>query len=114
MSSIADRAKAFEATCPRQTRNLNGQEWTYYLGGSGDPLLLLTGGTGIGIAWADLVVGLQKGYRILAIDYPAIPSFIGLADGLSELLEAEDSAEKRLYLLSSIADLGPVSNIRYL
>ncbi|MBV6760576.1 alpha/beta hydrolase [Rhodococcus opacus] len=87
---IADKALAFEAAFPVRSRPAGGFDWRYYAGGSGDVVLLLTGGVGIGIGWLDLGLSLEGRYRVIAVDYPPACSFADLADGVTELLAAEN------------------------
>jgi len=46
MSSVLERAAAFDRDHTRTTRAAGGHEWTYYRGGEGPAVLLLPGGFG--------------------------------------------------------------------
>ncbi|WP_327109969.1 alpha/beta hydrolase [Nocardia sp. NBC_01730] len=95
MTSILERATAFDRDHDTKTLHVGGHEWTYYTGGAGSTVLLLTGGAGIAIGWLDLTPALRPGFRTLAVDYPPGPTtFDELADGIVAILDAEhiDSA----------------------
>ncbi|PXX63847.1 pimeloyl-ACP methyl ester carboxylesterase [Nocardia tenerifensis] len=65
-------------------------DWRYYAGGAGDPVLLLSGGAGIGIGWLDLAPALASRFRTIAPDYPpSVGSCAELVDGLVAILDAE-------------------------
>lgn len=65
-------------------------DWQYYCGGAGDPVLLLTGGAGIGIAWVDLATALLPRFRVIAPSYPpSIGACDELVDGIVALLDTE-------------------------
>ncbi|MEV6278689.1 alpha/beta fold hydrolase [Nocardia sp. NPDC051832] len=90
MTSIRDRAAAFERDHQKKTLRTGGHEWIYYVAGGGTPVLLLAGGSGIAIGWLDLTPALRPGYRTLAVDYPPGPATLEeLADGLIAILDAE-------------------------
>lgn len=95
MTSIRDRAAAFDRDHATATLPVVGDDWTYYVGGDGTPVLLLPGGAGIAVSWLDLTPALHPGFRTLAVDYPPGPVTLdGLAEGLLAILDAEhiDSA----------------------
>ncbi|MGW4369718.1 alpha/beta fold hydrolase [Nocardia takedensis] len=96
MTTIADRAAAFDRDHLEKKMRAAGHEWTYYVGGGeGAPVLLLPGGAGIAIGWLDLTPSLRD-HRVLTVDYPPGPVTLEeLADGLVAILDAEhiDSAE---------------------
>lgn len=89
MTTIRERAATFESRFPPKTIDAAGQSWTSFDGGTGETILLLTGGTGIAVAWTDLALALGATYRVIAVDYPPSTSFLATADGLAELLAAE-------------------------
>jgi aminoacrylate hydrolase len=66
--------------------------WHYYVGtGHGETVLLLPGGTGIGIGWLDLALALHPRYRAISVDYPhSVSTFDDLAEGVLAVLEAEN------------------------
>ncbi|WP_158886374.1 alpha/beta fold hydrolase [Amycolatopsis anabasis] len=90
MKPIQERAAAFERAHESRELRTGALHWHYRTGGSGEPVLLLTGGVGIGIAWIDLALALTPEFRTIVVDYPrGACSFDALADGLSEVLDAE-------------------------
>jgi hypothetical protein len=85
--TIRDRAEALASV--QETRKLGA--WTYGVAGQGPAVLLLAGGTGIGIGWLDLVLALHSDYRTIAVDYPPGVSTIDeLAQGVLDVLDAEN------------------------
>ncbi|WP_280276382.1 alpha/beta fold hydrolase [Nocardia wallacei] len=95
MTSILERAAAFDRDHDTRTLHTGGEDWTYYVGGDGTPVLLLAGGAGIAISWLDLTPTLRPGFRALAVDYPPGPVTLDeLAAGVLAILDAEhiDSA----------------------
>ncbi|GAB2639950.1 alpha/beta fold hydrolase [Nocardia goodfellowii] len=90
MTSVLDRAAAFDRDHETVSLRAGGHEWTYYRGGEGTPVLLLPGGAGIAISWLDLTPALRPGYRTLTVDYPPGPTTLEeLADGVLGILDAE-------------------------
>jgi pimeloyl-ACP methyl ester carboxylesterase len=85
-ATIEERAARFRAACPCRTRTVDGTTWSFYEGGSGPTVLLLTGGIGMGIAWVDLALALRRDHRVVAVDYPALTSADALADGVAALV----------------------------
>lgn len=92
MTSILERAAAFDRDHETKTLTTGGHKWTYYTGHSdGATVLLLTGGVGIAIGWLDLAPALHPDFHTLAVDYPPWPTtFDELADGIIAILDAED------------------------
>ncbi|GAB2723390.1 alpha/beta fold hydrolase [Nocardia thraciensis] len=90
MTSIHERAAAFERDHVRRELVAGQHVWNYRSGGDGDPVLLLTGGAGIAIAWLDLTPALFPHFRSVAVDYPVtISRGTDLTDGLLAVLDAE-------------------------
>ncbi|WP_280395825.1 alpha/beta fold hydrolase [Nocardia brasiliensis] len=90
MTSIQTRAAAFLDAHDSRKSTAGQHDWHYYAGGAGDPVLLLTGGAGIGIGWLDVAHALTPRFRTIAPDYPSgITSCAELVDGLVALLDAE-------------------------
>ncbi|WP_433656594.1 hypothetical protein ACQPW1_35425 [Nocardia sp. CA-128927] len=54
MTSIRQRAAIFLQQHDRKKLAAGQHDWQYYTGGTGDAVLLLSGGSGIGIGWLDL------------------------------------------------------------
>ncbi|MEU7220943.1 alpha/beta fold hydrolase [Nocardia iowensis] len=90
MTSIRERAAVFLQEHDSKRLVVGQHDWHYYTGGGGDPVLLLSGGAGIGIGWIDLAHALVPRFRTLAPDYPSsVGSCAELVDGLVALLDAE-------------------------
>ncbi|MFI9510176.1 alpha/beta fold hydrolase [Nocardia sp. NPDC052566] len=90
MTSIRVRATAFLDDCASRELVAGQHHWRYFRGGEGDPVLLLSGGAGIGISWLDLTPALLPHHRVLAPDYPAtVARTAELVDGLVAMLDAE-------------------------
>lgn len=90
MTSIHDRAATFLDQHEVKKIHAGQHDWTYYAGGSGAPVFLLTGGSGIGIAWLDLAPALHPRFRTIAVDFPpTIPTCDEMVDGLIAVLDAE-------------------------
>uniref|UniRef100_UPI003CC7E023 alpha/beta fold hydrolase n=1 Tax=Nocardia brasiliensis TaxID=37326 RepID=UPI003CC7E023 len=90
MTSIQARAAAFLDAHDSRKTTAGQHDWHYYAGGAGDPVLLLTGGAGIGIGWLDVAHALTSRCRTIAPDYPSsITSCAELVDGLVAVLDAE-------------------------
>ncbi|WP_431955686.1 alpha/beta fold hydrolase [Nocardia lijiangensis] len=92
MTSILERAAAFDRDHHTKTLTTGGHQWTYYTSdGDGATVLLLTGGAGIAIGWLDLTPALHPGFHTLAVDYPPGPTTLDeLADGIIAILDAEN------------------------
>src|SRR5262245_50177902 len=102
MKPIGERAEDFERSHERKTLRAGPHTWHYSAGGRGEPVLLLTGGVGIGIAWLDLAPALRPRYRTIAVDYPpTVASFDDLAAGALAVLDAEGA--ERAYLVGQSA-----------
>ncbi|MEV6554963.1 alpha/beta hydrolase [Nocardia sp. NPDC051756] len=90
MASIRERAAIFLGQHDRKKLDAGQPSWHYYTGGAGDPVLLLGGGSGIGIGWLDLAPALTPRFRTIAPDYPSSAgSCAELVDGLVSVLDAE-------------------------
>jgi pimeloyl-ACP methyl ester carboxylesterase len=67
-----------------------GRAWHYRCGGEGaDVVLLLTGVLGAGDFAFQQVAALERRYRVLVPDYPAVSSLDALVGGIVSLLDAE-------------------------
>ncbi|WP_084654039.1 alpha/beta fold hydrolase [Nocardia altamirensis] len=90
MTSIRERAAVFLREHDSKKLDVGQHDWHYYSGGAGEPVLLLTGGAGIGIGWVDLALALVPRFRTVAPDYPSsVGSCDELIDGLVAVLDAE-------------------------
>ncbi|MFD6156551.1 alpha/beta fold hydrolase [Nocardia sp. NPDC060256] len=90
MTSIRERAAIFLRQHERKKLAAGQHDWQYYAGGTGDPVLLLSGGSGIGIGWLDLADALVPRFRTIAPDYPSsVGSCAELVDGFVAVLDAE-------------------------
>ncbi|RKT54179.1 pimeloyl-ACP methyl ester carboxylesterase [Saccharothrix australiensis] len=89
MRTIEQRAAEFDRV--HAARELG--DWRYYTSGggeSGEAVLLLPGGAGIGISWVDLALALHPAYRTTTVDYPPSATTPGeLVDGVLDVLDAE-------------------------
>jgi pimeloyl-ACP methyl ester carboxylesterase len=85
-----DWLKEFRAAHPHKQLVMDGVEWRYVSGGSGeDVLLLLTGGTGIGEAMGLVFAPLESEYRLVAPAYSSVPTIMQVVDGIMAILETE-------------------------
>ncbi|WP_167768786.1 alpha/beta fold hydrolase [Nocardia sp. CS682] len=90
MTSIHQRAADFLRTHDSKNLGVGQHDWRYYTGGAGDPVLLLSGGAGIGISWLDVASALTPRLRTIAPDYPSgVGSVAELVDGVVAVLDAE-------------------------
>ncbi|MFD0364319.1 alpha/beta fold hydrolase [Nocardia sp. GCM10030253] len=90
MTSIRELAADFLRDHESKKLVAGQHDWHYYRGGDGDPVLLLTGGAGIGIAWLDLAPALSPRFRTLAVDFPPlIETCDEVIDGLVAVLDTE-------------------------
>lgn len=90
MTAIRARAAAFLNDHASKELVVGQHHWRYFHGGAGTPVLLLTGGAGIGISWLDLTPALLPRFRTIAPDYPrSIAEPDELIDGLVAVLDAE-------------------------
>ncbi|WP_159080626.1 alpha/beta fold hydrolase [Nocardia suismassiliense] len=90
MTSIHQRAADFLRTHDSKKLGVGQHDWRYYTGGTGDPVLLLSGGAGIGISWLDVASALIPRFRTIAPDYPSgVGSVAELVDGVVAVLDAE-------------------------
>src|SRR5256885_6331084 len=86
-----ERLIRFRATHPARKLNLNGVGWRYFSGGrEGPSLLLLPGAIGKGEVAFRHILEFEDDYRVIAPDYPLVPTVDRLLDGLVGLLEAEN------------------------
>jgi len=78
---------------------VGGVSFRYFVGGSGDPLLLLHGLAGSAANWVELLPALTERFRVLALDLPGhagsapLPRGAGMTDFArvaADLLEAEE------------------------
>ncbi|AKT40305.1 alpha/beta fold hydrolase [Chondromyces crocatus] len=91
MKPINERASHFESVHERKECAVGSHRWRYFVGkGSGDAVLLLTGGTRLGLGWLDLATALAPDHRTIVVDYPhTVGSFDVLAEGVLAILNAE-------------------------
>lgn len=90
--TLDQQLEAFRAAHPPVRLRAAGHEWTYVRGGGGGPVvLLLSGALGRAEFGFGVVAGLEDAARVLAPDYPPVPSLDALADGLAALLDAEEA-----------------------
>lgn len=75
---------------PEQTVIANATQWTYLTAGNkGDVLLWLVGGLKMAdAAWRSIPL-LSDQFRVIAPNYPPLPTMSALADGLAGILDAE-------------------------
>ncbi|MFC9436758.1 alpha/beta fold hydrolase [Nocardia sp. NPDC057030] len=91
MASIRARAAVFLGQHDRRKLDAGQHSWRYFVGGAGDPVLLLGGGSGIGIGWLELALALTPRFRTIAPDYPSgAGTCAELIDGLVAVLDAEE------------------------
>jgi len=87
--SQIERFAAFRALHPQQSVEDGGLTWRYRVSGAGQPLLLLPGRLGASdFAWR-LIELLERQYRVLALDYPAVENADALVRGVCAVLAAE-------------------------
>jgi len=80
----------FRAAHPARRLAHRGTDWRYYTAGqSGEAVLLLGGALGFAEFAFQQIHLLEAHFRVLAPDYPAVPSLAEFADGLLALLDAE-------------------------
>jgi pimeloyl-ACP methyl ester carboxylesterase len=79
----------FRAAHPARRLAHLGTEWRYYAAGQGDAVLLLGGALGHAEFAFQQIRLLEPHFRVLAPDYPAVPSLAELTDGLLALLDTE-------------------------
>lgn len=92
VSAIRERAAAFLRDHETKKCTIGHHDWRYYRsgGGASDPVPLLTGGAGIGIAWLDLTPDLSAEFRTIAVDFPPlIETCDEVVDGLVAVLDTE-------------------------
>jgi hypothetical protein len=77
----------FRAAHPARRLAHRVTDWRYYAGGqSGEAVLLLGGALGLAEFAFQQIRLLELHFRVLAPDYPAVPSLAELTDGLLALL----------------------------
>ncbi|HKS26463.1 MAG TPA: alpha/beta hydrolase [Pyrinomonadaceae bacterium] len=81
----------FRATHAERRLDLDGVEWSYYASGpeGGPALLLLPGAIGKAEVAFRHILEFESDYRVIAPDYPLVPTVKRLLDGLVLLLDAE-------------------------
>jgi pimeloyl-ACP methyl ester carboxylesterase len=80
----------FRAAHPACRLAHRGTDWRYYAAGqSGESVLLLGGALGLAEFAFQQIRMLELHFRVLAPDYPAVPSLAEFADGLLALLDTE-------------------------
>lgn len=82
--------RRFREDYPAREISHDGTTWTCLRGGSGPALLWLVGGLRRADAAFQSIPLLSEHFTIIAPDYPALPDFDALADGLAALLDAEN------------------------
>lgn len=81
----------FRAAHPPRRLNLDGVCWNYLAGGSaGDTLLLLPGAIGRAEVAFRHILEFEDDYRVIAPDYPPLPTVDRLLSGFIALLDAEN------------------------
>ena len=79
----------FRAAHPPQHAQIDGMDWEYLVGGTGEEtVLLLVGGLKVADAAYRSMPMLEDTFNVITPSYPAIPTITGLADGLAALLDA--------------------------
>ena len=80
----------FRASHPARRLAHRGKDWRYYAAGqSGEAVLLLGGALGLAEFAFQQIRLLELHFRVLAPDYPPVPSLAELTDGLLALLDTE-------------------------
>ena len=91
--------KQFRADYPQKSLAVAGTNWAYHTAGKGtETILWLVGGLKKADAAYKSIPLLADKYKIIAPDYPALDSISELADGLSAIIEAENS--ETVYVLA--------------
>lgn len=87
--SLVERFSAFRTLHPQRQIQQEGASWRYRASGGGRPLLLLGARFGgSDFAWR-LIELLERRFRVLAVDYPALAQADAMVRGLSAILAAE-------------------------
>lgn len=81
--------RRFQTDHPPRALDVGGVEWSYYIAGWGEPLILLPGGLRFGDAWFRLVSELSATHRILAPTYPPLSRVEDYVEGVEALLRHE-------------------------
>jgi pimeloyl-ACP methyl ester carboxylesterase len=80
----------FRASHPPRLVSRRGVEWAYYVGGSGDRVILrLTGALGLAEFSFQQIQIFERRFRVIAPDYPALATLEEMTDGLIGILDAE-------------------------
>ena len=88
--SLEHELSEFRASHPVRRLAHRGNEWRYYAAGqSGEAVLLLGGALGLAEFAFQQIRLLERHFRVLAPDYPPVPSLAELTDGLLALLDTE-------------------------
>jgi pimeloyl-ACP methyl ester carboxylesterase len=75
---------------PRKTLRSGSLDWSYRVAGTGgEGVLLLPGAIGSGEVYFPLLGHLAGELRLVAIDYPVVPSLDEMLSGLAAILDAE-------------------------
>ncbi|EYF07664.1 alpha/beta fold hydrolase [Chondromyces apiculatus] len=91
MTTIHERARRYEQAHDIKESVHGTHRWRYAIGkGTGDAVLLLTGGMGLGLGWLDLALAFEGDYRPVIVDYPpTVTSLDAIAEGALGVLDAE-------------------------
>lgn len=88
--SLDQQLQGFRAAHPPVTLRAAGHAWSYVRAGSGGPAMLMLGGALGRAEFAFAVIDALGGsVRVLAPDYPPVPTLRQLTDGLAAMLDAE-------------------------
>jgi pimeloyl-ACP methyl ester carboxylesterase len=85
-----DELLEFRLTHPIHKRLIDGVEWNYILSGAGSKtILIMSGLLGTAETAYQMILNLEKDYRVLSLSYPAYTDIGEFVDGLVKLIDLE-------------------------
>jgi pimeloyl-ACP methyl ester carboxylesterase len=88
--ALERQLEAFRASHPPRQLANRGVNWRYYVGGTGEAVILrLTGALGLAEFSFQQIGLFERQFRVITPDYPAARSLADVTDGLVAILDAE-------------------------
>lgn len=82
--------RQFRSSHPYNHLIIDGVTWEYIFCGTGEPLVLLPGGSfRFGETWFQLITAFENEYTIVSPTYPAVPTMAERVNGILSILKAE-------------------------
>ncbi len=83
--------RQFRSSHPYDHLIIDGVTWEYISCGTGEPLVLLPGGSfRLGETWFQLITALEDQYHIISPTYPAVPTMAERVNGIFSIVRAEN------------------------